>query len=174
MPDLIIKSLFGYGNFTSTDEVYTSLSLMVYALGIPAFMLIKIFAPFFFARQDIRTPLMVTVFTSFINILLTWYLLGVLGFIGIAYSLIISGWLNALILFVLVLLKKFYIPKLKTFIKILFIFLSTILMLLSLIALDSLFINFNENILKLILMIVVGTSTYLFSCYLLGLFKYLK
>ena len=117
---------------------------------------------------------MVTVFTSFINILLTWYLLGVLGFIGIAYSLIISGWLNALILFVLVLLKKFYIPKLKTFIKILFIFLSTILMLLSLIALDSLFINFNENILKLILMIVVGTSTYLFSCYLLGLFKYLK
>ncbi len=52
----MISTLFEYGAFTANDTYLASFSLVAYCLGIPAFILIKIFAPAFFARQDTKTP----------------------------------------------------------------------------------------------------------------------
>ena len=101
IPDLVIKSLFGYGAFTLSDVKYTADALKVYALGIPAFVLIKILGPFYFARQDIRTPLVVAAFSALLNVLLTWFFIKKIGFVGIALSLVVTGWINVVILFVI-------------------------------------------------------------------------
>ena len=52
----MLVTLFEYGAFTPDDSRMASYSLLAYAFGLPAFLLIKIFAPAFFARQDTKTP----------------------------------------------------------------------------------------------------------------------
>ena len=52
----MLSTLFEYGQFTARDSAMASYSLIAYSAGLPAFILIKIFAPAFFARQDTRTP----------------------------------------------------------------------------------------------------------------------
>lgn len=52
----MLSTLFEYGKFTAEDTTMASYSLIAYSLGLPAFIIIKIFAPAFFARQDMKTP----------------------------------------------------------------------------------------------------------------------
>ena len=52
----ILATLFQHGDFTANDSYMASLSLMAYMIGLPAFIMIKILAPGFYARQDTRTP----------------------------------------------------------------------------------------------------------------------
>ncbi len=52
----ILATLFQYGEFTADDVRMARLSLMAYSLGLVGFMLVKVLAPGFFARQDTRTP----------------------------------------------------------------------------------------------------------------------
>ena len=52
----IVSSLFGYGSFTQDDVGNTSLALMYFALGVPAFALIKVLSSFYFARDNTKTP----------------------------------------------------------------------------------------------------------------------
>ena len=52
----LLTTLFEYGAFTAKDTYLSSFSLVAYSIGIPAFVVIKIFAPAFFARQDTKTP----------------------------------------------------------------------------------------------------------------------
>ncbi|HEY0720953.1 MAG TPA: murein biosynthesis integral membrane protein MurJ [Gammaproteobacteria bacterium] len=57
----IITTLYHHGAFTEMDVRMSSLSLMAMGLGLPAFMLIKVLAPGFYARQDTRTPMLIGV-----------------------------------------------------------------------------------------------------------------
>lgn len=62
-----IATLFLYGGFTIQDAFMASLSLMAYSLGLPGFMLVKVLAPAFYARQDTRTPVKVAVTAMLTN-----------------------------------------------------------------------------------------------------------
>jgi len=55
----MLSTLFEYGKFTASDTTMASYSLIAYSIGLPAFIVIKIFAPAFFARQDMKTPVRV-------------------------------------------------------------------------------------------------------------------
>lgn len=57
----ILATLFQYGEFNSQDSYMSSLSLMAYSLGLPAFIIIKVLAPAFYARQDTKTPMKIAV-----------------------------------------------------------------------------------------------------------------
>ena len=56
LPIPFSRPCFNYGEFTPRDVHMASLSLMAYAMGLVGFMLIKVLAPGYFARQDTRTP----------------------------------------------------------------------------------------------------------------------
>jgi putative peptidoglycan lipid II flippase len=180
MPDLIINALFGYGVFSASDVAFTANALKVYAFGIPAFMLIKILSPLFFARQDIKTPVLIAGFSTILNIFLTWFLIKKMGFVGIAVSLVITGWINAVILFLIILIKKFYVLNRRFFYVVSIIIISTFFMLISLSILNHVFITFNQSltnfpeVLKLFIMIVIGLLSYLGMSYMFKLFRYLK
>lgn len=63
----ILTTLFQWNEFSAHDVQMSSLSLMAYTLGLPAFILVKVLAPGFFARQDTRTPVRVGVIAMISN-----------------------------------------------------------------------------------------------------------
>ena len=93
----ILSVLFQHGRFTAADAQATAPALAAYAAGLPAFVLIKVMAPGFFARHDTRTPVLIGVVTVAINIALTVGLgLGTgLAHVGVAMATTIAGWINA-------------------------------------------------------------------------------
>ncbi len=57
IPSPIVSVLFERGAFTATDTAQTSQALWIFALGLPAFVMIKVFSPAYFAREDTKTPM---------------------------------------------------------------------------------------------------------------------
>jgi putative peptidoglycan lipid II flippase len=92
----ILLVLFQHGRFTATDTAATAPALAAYAAGLPAFVLVKVMAPAFFARQDTRTPVKIAALTMAVNVALTIALGLTLAQTGIALALSIAGWVNAL------------------------------------------------------------------------------
>ena len=97
----IISALFGYGSF-SEEAVYNSAKALYYfGLGLPAFVLIKVFSTFFFANHDTKTPFYISLFSVILNIFISLYYFKSVGFIIIPIATTISSWLNAIVLFAL-------------------------------------------------------------------------
>jgi putative peptidoglycan lipid II flippase len=96
----IVRVLFQHGRFGADDTMRTAGALAAYAVGLPAFMLVKALTPGFFAREDTRTPLYVAIVSIVTNVALNAaFLFGTpLAQVGIALASSIAGWLNALML----------------------------------------------------------------------------
>lgn len=102
----MLLTLFGYGEFTARDATMASYSLIAYSLGLPAFLLIKIFAPAFFARQNTRTPVRIGIIALISN--MGYNLLFVLPMIwldfvaphtGLALASSVAAWQQAFMLY---------------------------------------------------------------------------
>ena len=108
----IVNVLFERGVFNSAATVSTSHALVAYATGLPAFVLIKVLTPSFFARQDTSTPVKIAVACVFINLVLNLTLMQILAHVGIALATSISAWINVcLLVFFLYLRGQFKIDK---------------------------------------------------------------
>ena len=90
--------LFERNQFTALDTAATTPTLAAFAAGLPAYVLIKVLAPGFFARGDTRTPVKIAALCMAVNIALNLILMQFLAHIGIALGLALSSWLNALLL----------------------------------------------------------------------------
>ena len=66
----ILATLFQYGEFAESDTLMAGMSLMAYSLGLPAFILIKILANAFYARQDSKTPVRIGIIAMLVNMVL--------------------------------------------------------------------------------------------------------
>jgi putative peptidoglycan lipid II flippase len=66
----ILATLFQYGSFDTTDTLMSSMSLMAYSLGLPAFILIKILANAFYSRQDSKTPVRIGIIAMLVNMVM--------------------------------------------------------------------------------------------------------
>jgi putative peptidoglycan lipid II flippase len=95
----IIETLFQHGAFKAEDTVATVEALRAYALGIPAFLLVKVFAAGFFARHDTKTPVKIAVVGMTVNVFASLLLLGLLQHIGIALANSIAVSVNAALLY---------------------------------------------------------------------------
>lgn len=91
----IVLVLFGRGAFGPGDVAATASALAVYALGLPAYVLVKVFAPGFFARGDTASPVKVAVVCVALNVVLCLALIGPFAHVGVAMATVISGWVNA-------------------------------------------------------------------------------
>jgi putative peptidoglycan lipid II flippase len=97
----ILSVLFTRGAFGPAEAAATAAALAAYAAGLPAFVLVKVLAPGFFARQNTRTPVKVAIAAMVANLVLTIGLMPFLAHVGVALALTLSGWLQALALLVL-------------------------------------------------------------------------
>jgi putative peptidoglycan lipid II flippase len=100
----IISVLFERGAFSAGDTANTGWALRAFAIGLPAFVLIKVFQPAFFAREDTKTPMYLALVNMVANVILSLVLFyafkaaGWMPHVGIAAATSIAGWLNALLL----------------------------------------------------------------------------
>jgi putative peptidoglycan lipid II flippase len=95
MPDLIVGVLFERGAFGASETAATAAALAAYAVGLPAYVLIKVLAPGFFAREDTATPVKIAALCVAINLVLNLVLMGPLLHVGIALATAVSAWINA-------------------------------------------------------------------------------
>ena len=96
--ELILSTLFQYGAMTVTDIEASALSLMAYAAGLPAFMMIKVLAPHYFAHQDTKTPVKIGVIAMIANMGFNLILVWSLDHVGLALATSLSAWVNAMLL----------------------------------------------------------------------------
>jgi putative peptidoglycan lipid II flippase len=97
----ILSVLFQRGAFSPGDTAATAAALSAYAGGLPAFVLVRVLAPAFFARHDTATPVKVAIAAMAANLCLTLILMQFLAHVGIALATTLAGWVNALTLLVL-------------------------------------------------------------------------
>jgi putative peptidoglycan lipid II flippase len=98
IPDEIIGTLFERGAFGAQATRSTASALAGFALGLPAFVLIKALAPAFYAREDTATPFRYAVGAMVANTLLSLALFPWLSFVGIAIATSLASWLNLVLL----------------------------------------------------------------------------
>lgn len=104
IPQEIVRILFERGAFSAEDTAATAKVLAVFALGLPAFVLIKVFSPAYFAREDTKTPMRYAAISLTANTLGSIVLffvfkeIGWMPHLGIAIATALGGWLNALLL----------------------------------------------------------------------------
>ncbi|KQT83946.1 murein biosynthesis integral membrane protein MurJ [Aurantimonas sp. Leaf443] len=99
IPEPIIRVIYERGAFEPAATGLVASVLGLYALGLPAFVLIKVFSPGYFAREDTRTPMVVTLLSAGANTVLSVLLFWWMEEDGIALATTLAGWLNALLLF---------------------------------------------------------------------------
>ena len=105
----IIGSFFERGEFTVNDKILSAKALQAFAVGVPAYVLVKILAPIFFSRQDTATPMKIAIFCVFINFLFNIILMQFYQHVGIAIATAIASWLNCLLLFYILLKSKEFV-----------------------------------------------------------------
>jgi len=172
----IISALFGYGSFNEKSVINSSLALYYFALGLPAFALIKVFSTFFFANHDTKTPFYISLVSVLLNIIISVYYFSEIGFVIIPISTSISSWFNSILLFIFLKNRKLFYFNEIFFVKFIKIIVATILMGLFFKFLLNYFqyeLGFNQGIksLYLILSVVLGLSFYLIICYMIKAFK---
>ncbi len=106
----LLTTLFQYDEFTSYATIMSGKSLLAYSLGLPAFILIKIFATGFFSRQDTKTPVKVGAIAMVANIGFNFLLIGLFQHAGLALATSLSACLQAILLFYLLRKEGVYIP----------------------------------------------------------------
>ena len=100
----IISSLFGYGSFDELSVKNSAKALFYFAIGLPAFSLIKVFSAFFFARHNTKLPFYISLTSILLNIFISIIFFREIGFIIIPIATTVSSWFNAIFLFIF--LKK--------------------------------------------------------------------
>lgn len=91
----IIAVLFQRASFGPSDTTATAAALAAFAVGLPAFVLVKVFSPGFFAREDTRTPMIFAGISVATNVTLSLILFPFFAHVGIAIATSIAGWVNA-------------------------------------------------------------------------------
>jgi putative peptidoglycan lipid II flippase len=91
----VVSVLFERGAFDAAAAANTAAALTAFAVGLPAYVLIKALTPGFFARQDTATPVKVAVFAMVLNVVLAVTLMQVMAHVGIALATACSAWINA-------------------------------------------------------------------------------
>jgi len=117
----IISFLFFRGAFEYKDVQATSSALIALCCGLPAFIMIKILVIPFFANEDTKTPIKISLFCMLINLILNLILIREFLHVGLAISTSVSAWINFILLFYILnknLNYSFDISIFKVFLKV--------------------------------------------------------
>lgn len=94
----LIAGLFERGAFAATDSHMTATVLMLYAIGLPAYIGVKVFSSVFWANQDTMTPVKISVLATVLNIGLSLTLIQFIGVFGIALATGLVGWVQFILM----------------------------------------------------------------------------
>jgi len=95
----LVVSLFQYGNFTAFDALMTQRALVAYSIGLLGLIAVKVLAPGFYSRQNIKTPVKIAIVTIIITQLMNLAFIGPLKHAGLSLSIGLAACLNAALLY---------------------------------------------------------------------------
>jgi putative peptidoglycan lipid II flippase len=110
LSDGLVATLFNYGAFSGHDVLQTRLAVMAYSAGLLGLLAIKILAPGFYAKQDIRTPVKIAIFVLILTQVFNLIFVPRFAHAGLALSIGLGATVNALLLVVLLCRRKLYEP----------------------------------------------------------------
>tara|TARA_Y100000588_G_scaffold285272_1_gene302964 strand:+ start:902 stop:2407 length:1506 start_codon:yes stop_codon:yes gene_type:complete len=106
----ILSALFQYGVMTERDVMMAGQSLIAYSCGLTAFIMVKILAPGFYAKQDTRTPVRIGVIAMGVNVILNLALVGLFAHAGLALATSLAAFINAGLLLKALIVNGSYRP----------------------------------------------------------------
>jgi len=172
----IISSLFGYGSFDEESAKNSGKALFYFAIGLPAFSLIKVFSTFFFARHNTKIPFYISLTSVLLNVFISISFFKEVGFLIIPIATTISSWLNAVLLFIFLKMNSLFSFNLVFIVRFIKILIASVLM--------GIFFNyviyfFNDKLIYqanfkafyLVGAIILGLIFYLFIAILIKAFK---
>jgi putative peptidoglycan lipid II flippase len=97
----IIGALYEGGEFTTDDAATTAAILAILVTGLPAYVLVKVLTPAFYARKDVKTPVYIAMSILLLAIPANFLLIPVMGITALATVTSVGAWANFLLLFVI-------------------------------------------------------------------------
>jgi putative peptidoglycan lipid II flippase len=107
----LLATLFQYGAFAAVDVLRTREALVAYSIGLTGLILVKVLAPGFYARQDIRTPVKIALVTLALTQLMNFAFIGWLKHAGLALSIGLASCFNAAMLWRGLRQRGVYLPQ---------------------------------------------------------------
>jgi putative peptidoglycan lipid II flippase len=107
----LISTLYQYGKFSAIDVIQVRSALIGYAVGLTALVLVKILAPGFYARQNVKTPVKIAFVTVLVTQAFALALMWPLGHAGLTLATSIGACVNAALLFIFLFRRGLYRPR---------------------------------------------------------------
>ncbi|WFW58934.1 murein biosynthesis integral membrane protein MurJ [Citrobacter freundii] len=104
-------SLFQYGKFTAFDASMTQRALVAYSVGLIGLIVVKVLAPGFYSRQDIKTPVKIAIVTLIMTQVMNLAFIGPLKHAGLSLSIGLAACLNASLLYWQLRKQKIFTPQ---------------------------------------------------------------
>ena len=95
----LVRGVFQHGAFTAGDTAGTAATLAAFSFGVPAYVLIKVLTPGFYARQDTKTPVRLAVIAMLVNLAGNLTLIWQFAYVGVAIATAFSAWVNVALLY---------------------------------------------------------------------------
>lgn len=175
----LISSLFMYGAFDAHDVMMTKVPLMAYSLGLIGLILVKVLAPGFYSRQNIKTPVKIAMFVLVMTQLMNVLFVFVLDFkefkhAGLALAIGLGACINAALLFYQLRKRGHYQPQAGWLMFVLKLVLAVIVMAATVhyvAGADALWFDYSllEKALRLIGLLLVGVGSYFAMLWLMGI-----
>lgn len=105
----VVTVMFQRNAFDEVDTVATYRALMAFAIGLPAFILAKVLAPGFYANQDTKTPFKIALVCIGVNLFFNLALMSSLRHVGMALATSIAGWVNVVMMVVILRKRKWLV-----------------------------------------------------------------
>lgn len=172
----LITSLFFYGKFDAHDVEMTRQALVAYSVGLVGLILVKVLAPAFYSRQNVKTPVKIAIFTlvttQLMNLLFVFGL--ELKHAGLALSIGLGACLNAGLLYYFLRKSATYQPQagwLAFFAKIVFAALVMAWVIHTIAGADTHWLQYGlwQKLGRLAVLLVAGVTSYFAVLYLLGI-----
>ena len=172
----IVRGLFQHGQFSAGDAQATAWTLAAFSIGLPAYVLIKVMTPGYYARSDTRTPVRFAMIAVAVNIAGNLILIPLIGYLGPPLATAVSALVNLALLWrTLVLRGQFRmdavlharLPRLAGAA----ILMGAALLFANPLALRSMTGDWESRVAVLTAIVTGGVAVYAVACFALGAFK---
>ena len=102
------RAFYTGGAYTLSDSMATGAVVSALVLGLPAYVLIKVLVPNYFARKDTRTPVLTALISLMLNIGLNFVLVPRFGVVGLALAGSAAAWTNSALLYLILVRKSYF------------------------------------------------------------------
>ncbi len=178
IPDVILYTLFSYGQFDHHAVQQTAPTLIAFSLSLPAFIINKVLLPTFFAKGNLKIPTIFSLMCLGINVVLNFLLMSKYQHTGIAIATSASTWINSILLVYYLKTNRMYKVSKLLFSNVIKILIATIIMSLTLYVFNSLsgvfFDKMLARVVYLATLIILSIIVYFGTLYLIfrGNLKY--